>query len=112
MTIHELIAPRLAALRAYMADQEIDAIVIPHDDEHLGEYIPPEAERLRWISGFTGSAGVAVILSAKAALFVDGRYTVQARQQTSEKLFEILHLVEQPHMEWLLGVLQRKQKVP
>jgi len=111
MTIHELIAPRLAALRAYMADQEIDAIVIPHDDEHLGEYIPPEAERLRWISGFTGSAGVAVILSAKAALFVDGRYTVQARLQTSEKLFEILHLVEQPHMEWLLGVLQRKQKV-
>ena len=58
MTTHELIAPRLAALRAHMADQELDALIIPHDDEHLGEYIPPEADRLSWLTGFTGSAGV------------------------------------------------------
>ena len=111
MTTHELIAPRLAALRAHMADQELDALIIPHDDEHLGEYIPPEAERLSWLTGFTGSAGVVVVLADKAALFVDGRYTVQARQQTSGQLFDILHLVEQPHVEWLQNLLQRKQRV-
>ena len=73
MTTHELIAPRIAALRAYMASHALDALIIPHDDEHLGEYLPAEAERLAWATGFTGSAGFAILLAEKAALFVDGQ---------------------------------------
>ena len=111
MTTHELIAPRIAALRAYMASHALDALIIPHDDEHLGEYLPAEAERLAWATGFTGSAGVAILLAEQAALFVDGRYTLQARQQAPGELFQFLHLIEQPPVEWLLGQLDRRQKV-
>ena len=111
MTTHELIAPRIAALRAYMASHALDALIIPHDDEHLGEYLPAEAERLAWATGFTGSAGFAILLAEKAALFVDGRYTLQARQQAPNELFQFLHLIEQPPIEWLLGQLDRRQKV-
>lgn len=111
MTTHEVIAPRLAALRTYMANHALDALIIPHDDEHLGEYTPAEAERLNWVTGFTGSAGVVILLADSAALFADGRYTVQARLQAPAELFQILHLVEQPHMEWLQGQLQRRQRV-
>ncbi|MBP8221135.1 MAG: aminopeptidase P family protein [Aeromonadaceae bacterium] len=111
MTTHELIAPRIAALRAYMASHALDALIIPHDDEHLGEYLPAEAERLAWATGFTGSAGVAILLTEQAALFVDGRYTLQARQQAPSELFQFLHLIEQPPVEWLLGQLDRRQKV-
>ena len=110
MTTHELIAPRIAALRAYMASHALDALIIPHDDEHLGEYLPAEAERLAWATGFTGSAGVAILLTEQAALFVDGRYTLQARQQAPGELFQFLHLIEQPPVEWLLGQLDRRQK--
>ena len=74
MTTHEVIAPRLAALRTYMANHALDALIIPHDDEHLGEYTPAEAERLNWVTGFTGSAGVVILLADSAALFADGRY--------------------------------------
>ena len=111
MTTHELIAPRIAALRAYMASHALDALIIPHDDEHLGEYLPAEAERLAWATGFTGSAGIAILLTEQAALFVDGRYTLQARQQAPGELFQFLHLIEQPPVEWLLGQLDRRQKV-
>ena len=111
MTTHELIAPRIAALRAYMASHALDALIIPHDDEHLGEYLPAEAERLAWATGFTGSAGIAILLTEQAALFVDGRYTLQARQQAPSELFQFLHLIEQPPVEWLLGQLDRRQKV-
>ncbi len=111
MTTHELIASRLAALRAYMASHALDALIIPHDDEHLGEYLPAEAERLAWATGFTGSAGLAILFADTAALFVDGRYTVQARQQTPGELFQYQHLVDQPHLEWLQGQLDRRQKV-
>ena len=74
-----------------MAQANYDALVVPRADEYLGEYIPLHKERLRWISGFTGSAGAALILRERAAMFVDGRYTVQVRQQVSEQLFEFLH---------------------
>ena len=72
---------RLSDLRALMAAQSLDAVLVPRGDEHLGEYVPPSAERLSWLTGFTGSAGLAAILTDKAALFVDGRYTLQAEQQ-------------------------------
>ena len=65
---------RLAALRAELARRGLDGFVVPRADEHQNEYVPPSAERLAWLTGFTGSAGVAVVLAAEAAVFVDGRY--------------------------------------
>src|ERR1700709_2345424 len=79
-------APRLKALRAELARRGLDGFVIPHSDEHMGEYLPARAERLAWLTAFTGSAGAAVVLGDKAALFVDGRYTLQAATQTDTKL--------------------------
>ena len=90
---------RLAGLRARMRDLRLDALVVPRADQYLGEYLPPENERLRWATGFTGSAGVAIVLADRAAIFVDGRYTEQVRQQGRRLL--ILHYVETPHLPWL-----------
>ncbi|WP_417616803.1 aminopeptidase P family protein [Oceanisphaera sp.] len=98
-------AHRLAAVRRSMAEQGIHAFIVPHDDEHLGEYIPPYAARLDWISGFTGSAGAAVVLADKAAMFVDGRYTVQVRHQCDPSLFGYHHLIDEPYLDWLLSEL-------
>ena len=67
---------RLTALRAELAAQGLDGFIVPRADEHLGEYVPPCAERLAWLTGFTGSAGLAVVLADKAAVFSDGRYTL------------------------------------
>src|SRR5476651_2636536 len=79
-------APRLAALRAELAKRGLDGFVVPHSDQHMGEYLPAYAERLAWLTAFTGSAGAAVVLADKAAIFVDGRYTLQVRKQTDTKL--------------------------
>ena len=86
--------PRLAALRAELANTRgLDGFLVPRADEHQGEYVPKRAERLAWLTAFTGSAGAAVVLKDKAAVFVDGRYTLQVRQQTDTKLFEPRDLV-------------------
>src|SRR5689334_18817185 len=74
-------AERLAALRAELSRAGVDGFLVPRADEHLGEYVPPSGERLAWLTGFTGSAGLAVVLPDRAALFTDGRYTTQAAQQ-------------------------------
>lgn len=79
---------RVAALRARMSDLKIDAFIVPHSDEHQNEYLPARAERLAWLTGFTGSAGAAVILTEAAHVFSDGRYTVQLREQTDGNTFE------------------------
>jgi Xaa-Pro aminopeptidase len=81
-------------IRQAMAAQGLDGFVIPHEDEHQNEYLPAANDRLAWATGFTGSAGAAVLLKDKAALFVDGRYTLQARDQVDLALFEIRDLVE------------------
>ena len=81
-------------IRQAMAAQGLDGLVIPHEDEHQNEYLPAANDRLAWATGFTGSAGAAVLLNDKAALFVDGRYTLQARDQVDAGLFEIRDLVE------------------
>lgn len=94
-------APRVAALRAELHSRRLDGFVIPRADEHQNEYVPPGAERLAWLSGFTGSAGAAVVLADKAAVFVDGRYTIQAREQVDTKLFSICDLVSDPPSRWL-----------
>jgi Xaa-Pro aminopeptidase len=95
------VAPRLAALRAELARRDLDGFVIPHSDEYQAEYLPECNERLAWLTSFTGSAGAAVVLKDKAAVFVDGRYTLQVRQQTDTKLFEPRDLVEEGPNGWL-----------
>ncbi|MBI0433939.1 aminopeptidase P family protein [Roseomonas sp. KE0001] len=94
-------ADRLAALRAELARLGVDGFLIPRGDEYLGEYVPPSGERLAWISGFTGSAGLAVVLPDRALLFTDGRYTTQARAQTDPSCWTLLHITEQPPHEYL-----------
>ncbi|OHB34870.1 MAG: X-Pro aminopeptidase [Phenylobacterium sp. RIFCSPHIGHO2_01_FULL_70_10] len=81
-------------IRQAMAEQALDGFLVPHEDEHQNEYLPEANDRLAWATGFTGSAGAAVILKDKAAVFVDGRYTLQVRDQVDESLFEIRDLVE------------------
>ncbi|WP_445679297.1 aminopeptidase P family protein [Radicibacter daui] len=102
---------RLSRLRALMASGGLAAFLVPKADEHQGEYVPARAERLEWISGFTGSAGVAAILMDRAALFVDGRYTLQAGQQVDAADWEIHHLVEEPAARWLATTLPAGAKV-
>jgi Xaa-Pro aminopeptidase len=94
-------APRLAALRAELAKRGLDGFVVPHSDEYQSEYLPACNERLAWLTAFTGSAGAAVVLKDKAAVFADGRYTVQVRQQTDTKLFDPRDLVEEGPNAWL-----------
>lgn len=104
-------AQRLTAIRTAMATQDLHAFIVPHDDEHLGEYIPPYAERLAWATGFSGSAGVAIVLAEQAAMFVDGRYTVQMRQQCPAHLFSYHHLISEPYLDWLLTELKSGARV-
>lgn len=94
-------AARVAALRKAMAEAGIDGFLVPRADEHQGEYVPPRAERLQWLTGFSGSAGAALILKDSAHLFVDGRYTLQGRQQTDPEIFSIESLVDTPPSKWL-----------
>jgi Xaa-Pro aminopeptidase len=101
----QAIGDRLVALRREMAEAGYDALLVPRADEYLAEYPPRHNERLRWVSGFTGSAGMAVVLADRAALFVDGRYTVQVREQAPAALFEYHHLIEEPPLAWLVEVL-------
>lgn len=84
----------LPRLRAELARAELDGFLVPHEDEHQNEYLPAANDRLAWLTGFTGSAGAAVVLRDKAAVFVDGRYTLQVRDQVDTDLFEIHDLVE------------------
>ncbi len=94
-------ASRLEAVRAELARQGLDGFVVPRADEHLGEYVPPGAERLAWLTGFTGSAGVAAILPDRAAVFTDGRYVLQLAAQTDPALWERRHVTEEPPPAWL-----------
>ena len=95
------IAERLMRLRAAMQRQDLAVWLVPRADPHLGEHIPSWAERLSWISGFTGSAGLAAVARDCCALFVDGRYTIQARRQCIEAGFSIQHVPRSPLSEWL-----------
>ncbi|HLH94022.1 MAG TPA: aminopeptidase P family protein [Xanthobacteraceae bacterium] len=94
-------APRVAALRTELARRGLTGFVVPRADRHQNEYVPACDERLAWLTGFTGSAGAAVVLMDRAALFVDGRYTLQVRQQADTSLFTVEHLVEMPPPQWL-----------
>ena len=104
-------AGRVEALRKYLAAKGVDGFVVPRSDEHQGEYVPACAERLAWLTGFTGSAGAAVVLADKAAVFVDGRYTIQVRQQVNRDIYEYRHLVDEPVVGWIHDNLKSGQKL-
>jgi Xaa-Pro aminopeptidase len=92
---------RLAALRQELKERGLDGFIVPRADEHLGEYVPASAERLAWLTGFTGSAGLAVVLAQRAAVFTDGRYVLQLAAQTDATLWERRHITEEPPPAWL-----------
>jgi Xaa-Pro aminopeptidase len=98
-------AARTRTLMGRLADLKIDAFIVPRSDEHMGEYVPASAERLRWLTGFSGSAGFAALTRTKAALFVDGRYTLQAADQVDTRIFDIRQVPEARLSEWLVSVL-------
>jgi Xaa-Pro aminopeptidase len=91
----------LSALRQELQRQGLDGFIVPRADEHLGEYVPASAERLAWLTGFTGSAGLAAVLPDKAAVFTDGRYGLQLAAQTDPALWERRHITEDPPPAWL-----------
>jgi Xaa-Pro aminopeptidase len=91
----------LTALRQELVRQHLDGFVVPRADEHLGEYVPAAAERLAWLTGFTGSAGLAVVLADTAAVFTDGRYILQLAEQTDASAWQRLHITEEPPPAWL-----------
>ena len=94
-------AERVAALRSTLQELGLDGFVVPRADEHQNEYVPKGAERLAWLTGFTGSAGVVVVLATRAAIFVDGRYTVQVREQVDTAVFTPEPWMELPPERWL-----------
>jgi Xaa-Pro aminopeptidase len=92
---------RLTQLRAVLERERLDGFLVPRTDEHLGEYVPKSAERLAFLSGFTGSAGLAIVLHDRAAIFSDGRYTLQLEAQTDAAHWERLHSIDTPPEGWL-----------
>src|ERR1700754_4939057 len=92
---------RLAAFREELARRKLTGFVIPRADQQQNEYVPPSEERLAWLTGFTGSAGMAIVLAKEAAVFVDGRYTLQAGKQVDRKAWQVEPLVDPPPEQWL-----------
>ena len=101
----------MSELRAELAKAGLAGFIVPRADEHQNEYVPPNAERLRWLTGFAGSAGVAVVLKDAAALFVDGRYTAQVKTQADASVFEFRHVVDEPPTEWIARKLKPGDKL-
>ncbi len=92
---------RVAGLREELRRMGVDSLIVPRADEHLGEYVPARAERLAWLTGFTGSAGLAAVTQDRAAVFSDGRYVLQLAAQTDQAVWERRHMVEEPAAGWL-----------
>jgi Xaa-Pro aminopeptidase len=104
-------ATRVAALRAELKRRGLVGFVVPRADEHQGEYVPPRAERLAWLTGFGGSAGLAIVLEHTAAIFVDGRYTLQVTQQVDPQLFTARHITDRPPDGWIAEQLPKGGKL-
>ena len=104
-------AERLAALRGELARRGVDGFLVPRGDEHQGEYVPAAAERLAWLTGFKGSAGFACVLLEEAAIFVDGRYTLQVTQEIDTALFTPRHVTDEPLAPWLEARLKPGQRL-
>src|ERR1700720_3688003 len=92
---------RLSAVREELARRRLTGFVVPRADQQQNEYVPPSEERLAWLTGFTGSAGQAIVLRGAAGGFIDGRYTLQAAKQIDPKAWNIEALVDPPPESWL-----------
>ena len=99
----DLAAKRVKSLRLLFAKRALDAYLIPRADEHQGEYVPASAERLKWLTGFTGSAGMAAVAAKRAAVFTDGRYTVQVQSECDGEVFDFPGIARAKLSEWLLA---------
>src|SRR5690349_1307126 len=95
------LSARLSAFREELARRKLSGFVVPRADRQQNEYVAPSEERLAWLTGFTGSAGMAIVLTKEAAVFVDGRYTLQAGKQVDGKAWTVESLVEPPPETWL-----------
>ena len=102
--------PRVAGLRAELDKRGLAGFIVPRADRHQNEYVPPSEERLAWLTGFGGSAGVAVVLADRAALFVDGRYTLQVRDQVDAAVFTIVPSAETTPEQWIEANLPKDAK--
>ncbi|MFZ1742868.1 MAG: aminopeptidase P family protein [Pontixanthobacter sp.] len=108
MQTHE---SRLSALREELKRQKLDGFVVPISDEHMSEYVGSYAQRLGWLTGFGGSAGSAIVLAHSAAIFVDGRYTIQVRDQVDGNLFEYQSTLETNHAKWLAANISKGARI-
>ena len=102
---------RIGALRRKLAEAGLDGYVVPRFDEHQGEYCAPHDTRLAFVTGFTGSAGVAIVMRDRAAIFVDGRYQVQVRDEVDLGTFAIEHFYDAPLKDWLKNNLRKGERV-
>ena len=102
---------RLAALRAELARRGLDGFVVPRADEHQGEYVARQSQRLAWLTGFTGSAGLAIALADRAAIFIDGRYTLAVRNQVDVGAFVPHQIPEQSPEVWIAENLPKGAKL-
>src|ERR1700680_3691599 len=92
---------RLSAFREELARRNLTGFVVPRADQQQNEYVAPSEERLAWLTGFTGSAGMAVGLTQAAPVFVDGRYTLQAAKQVDARAWSVESLIDPPPENWL-----------
>jgi Xaa-Pro aminopeptidase len=104
-------ASRLAALRAELERRGLSGFVVPRADEHQGEYVPRRSQRLAWLTGFSGSAGLAIVLADRAAIFVDGRYTLAVRSQVDIDAFVPHQIPEQSPEAWIAENLTKGGKL-
>jgi Xaa-Pro aminopeptidase len=104
-------ADRVARVRDELARQALDGFIVPRADEHQGEDVAAYAERLKWLTGFGGSAGIAIVMRTQGAIFVDGRYTIQVREQVDTNLFEPQHLIETPLIKWIEEHVRAGQRI-
>jgi Xaa-Pro aminopeptidase len=104
-------ASRIPALQKFLRKEKLTAFLVPRADEHQGEYLVARAERLQWLTGFTGSAGFVIVLQKEAALFVDGRYTLQAPAETDASVIACRHFKKPPAIEWLAGKVKAGDRV-
>jgi len=104
-------APRIAALRAVLKREGLDGFVVPRADRHQNEYVPDSDERIAYLTGFTGSAGFLIVLAETAVLFTDGRYTLQAREQTDPAIFTLINSTETSPSTWIEQNLSQGAKL-
>ncbi|TPI14371.1 aminopeptidase P family protein [Mesorhizobium sp. B4-1-3] len=103
--------PRVALLRQWLAENGLDGFMVPRADEHQGEYVADRSARLKWLTGFSGSAGVAIVLRDRAFIFVDGRYALQVRNEVDLSIFTVESLIDNPPANWIKDNLGKGARI-